>query len=196
MPIAGILRSIETERDAAIDAAMAAGRAEAERIRDDAGRRADIQRGSRSKRRDAETDLERARIVNGARLAAERRMRAARETLYQQAHQLMRERLQDVRSQPEYPQLMQRLISEAQAVLPDADAILVDPRDLDVTRDVAENMGIPVRVSATIESMGGAELVGHDGRRVSNTLDARAEKAAAPLRRLAVDLIPALGSRR
>jgi vacuolar-type H+-ATPase subunit E/Vma4 len=106
----------------------------------------------------------------------------------------MLERLEHVRSQRDYPELMFRLIAEAHAVLPDAATLVVDPRDLDVTRNAAENMGIPMTVSPTMQSMGGAELAGADGRRVSNTLDARAEKAAAFLRRLAVEQVPELGS--
>ena len=193
MSIAGILGTIEAECEAAIADIQATALADANRIRDDARRSGEAERDARSTRRDSEADLESARIVNGARLVAERRLRDAREALYQRARERMMEQLAHVRSQPDYPELMLRLISEAQAVLPDAATLVVDPRDLDVTRDVAEHMGIPMTVIATIHTLGGAELVGDDGRRVSNTLDARAEKAAAFLRNLAVEQIPELG---
>lgn len=196
MAIQGILRTIEAETDAAIAEIEAEAEAEAVRILEDGATQSDAELARRASARDEEAELASARIVNGARLASERLLRRARDELYQRAHGLMLERLGRVRQRPDYPDLMARLIAEARAILPEAAILVVDPRDVDLTRAVAENLGIPLTVDPTIETLGGAELVGGDGRRVSNTLDARAHKAAAPLRSLAVEQVPELGSRR
>ena len=196
MAIEGILEAIDAQCEATVAGIRAKAQQQADQILEDAGRRGEAVSTKRSIGKDAQADLAYARIVNGARLEAERRVRRAREDLYQEAHRRMLAGLQLVRSRPGYPELLARLISEAQAVLPDAATLVVDQRDQDLTRRVAEDLGIPLRVDATITTMGGAELVGDDGRRVSNTLDARAEKAAAPLRRLATEQVPELGRRR
>jgi vacuolar-type H+-ATPase subunit E/Vma4 len=136
------------------------------------------------------------RIVNQARLNVDRRMREAREELYAEAQRETAARLAGIRAGPDYRAVLDRLIDESRAVLGAGTVIRVDSADAALVTDLMAGRGDGdrIRVDPSLETAGGIELWADDGRRVTNTLEARLEKAEPHLRSLAGQLVPELRS--
>jgi vacuolar-type H+-ATPase subunit E/Vma4 len=115
------------------------------------------------------------RLVNAARLEALRQTRASQETIFAAAHSQLRERLREARSRPDYAALFAALLAEAQAALPGATVIRIDPLDA----------ALAPHAESTLDTWGGVELEAADGRIVRNTLEERLRRAEPELRRLA-----------
>jgi hypothetical protein len=64
-------------------------------------------------------------------------------------------------------------VVESRAALPSAGVLRVDPRDADLARDVAAGL----RIEPTLDTWGGVELAGDDGRTLRNTLEERLANA-------------------
>lgn len=192
MPLDAILTSIRAEADEEIrrtdeDAARQAGA-----ILVEMQRRAAAEEERLAGSRDELIRLAEARLVNHARLEAERRLRAAREELFQAAVEETRRRLDRVRERVDYPELLGRLLDEALAVMPAAREVRVDPRDLPLIERLLGAREAEWRVETSLRCRGGLDLATDDGRRVANTLDGRLERAAGELRRLAAEVVPDL----
>jgi vacuolar-type H+-ATPase subunit E/Vma4 len=133
------------------------------------------------------------RIVNRARLAADRQVRAAAEEVYQEAVAAAGRRLAEVRNGPEYAGLLATMIQECIAVLPDARYLEVDPADVALTREIIDRERLhQLRIEPRLTTDGGLVLATDDGRAVVNTFEARLRRADGYLRQLAAELIPAL----
>ena len=117
----------------------------------------------------------RRQLVNAARLEALRKTRASREAVFVAAHAQLREQLRNARSRPDYAGLFAALLAEAQAALPDAAVIRIDPRDA----------ALAPHAESTLETWGGVALEAADGRIVRNTLEERLRRIEPELRRLA-----------
>jgi vacuolar-type H+-ATPase subunit E/Vma4 len=196
MAVEEILAAIATECEESIAAIEADTVGRIERLTSEARSRGEAERDRLAAGRDEAAEVAAARIVNRARLLAERRLRAAREDLYTQAHQRMGERLTGVRGSAGYDQLLEQLIAEARDVLGDANLLIVDPDDVDRVRGIVARLDLPYEVKPGARTLGGVELTAGQGRRVWNTLELRAAKAEPALRQLAIELIPALGGGR
>jgi vacuolar-type H+-ATPase subunit E/Vma4 len=196
MALEEILAAIDAECERAVAAIDADASARIEQLVDESRARGEADRDRLAAGRDEAAATESSRIVNRARLGVERRLRGAREELYAEAHRRMIERLAEVRAAPGYDDLLGSLIVEARAVLPEADTLIADPRDVTRSRQIVVRLGLELEVTAGGETMGGVTLATRDGRSVTNTLEQRAARAESSLRQLAVERLPALGGGR
>lgn len=151
--------------------------------REEAARAAEEVRRSR----EAEACTEAQRIRLAARARAASRLREAREQAYAKALERARASLASLRGSPGYPGVLAELAAEALRALPDARALHVDPRDVDLVR--ALDLGSDAEVVAGLRTWGGVRAVA-DGREVRNTLEERLERADPYLRPLVVREIP------
>lgn len=144
---------------------------------------------------DARTAREVDRIVNQAHLVGDRALRSARETLYGEARAEMMNRLARRRQEPDYSRLLERLLQESLAVLPNPVRVRCDPRDTDLINRLLQNLALTqIDVQADLATIGGLDVGTDDGRTIRNTLEVRAAKADRHLRRLAGELLPVLRS--
>jgi vacuolar-type H+-ATPase subunit E/Vma4 len=93
-------------------------------------------------------------------------------------------RLTTLRASAGYPDMLRNAIEESLAALPTATTLRVDPRDERLAIALLEQLGARLSVVATLETAGGVEVVGSDGRNVRNTLEERFANAEPALRLL------------
>jgi vacuolar-type H+-ATPase subunit E/Vma4 len=179
MLITDLLRAIEdeaaseraaAERASALEAAAVVARARERATEVEAEQAAAALRPARA---EAERELALAR------LAAAGTIRAAREEAFASVLADIRTRLGSVRDSDTYPQRLRALVNESRAALPAARELRVDPRDVELARSIAGELS----VVATLDTAGGVELVGDDGRTVRNTFEERLANAEPLLRR-------------
>lgn len=192
MPVENILAAIGADADAAIAKVEADARLRVERAMVSARERAETEHARLALARSETAALEAARIVNRAKLAADRAVRDERERLFRTAVGRLTEALKRIRESHQYDAIFSRLLAEAREALTDADLIRVDPRDLERARTAVRDLGVPLRVDPSLSTLGGVELSTEDGRNVRNTFESRLERAMGDLRALAVDRIPEL----
>jgi len=200
VPLEHILQAIEAEAQAEIDRITAEAEAQVRQILAKAEAEAVA---IRRRHLDAVTPLihtERARLLNDARLAALREVMQVREALIAEAFALARERLAEVRCQPEYLRILRRLAEEAIAELgqagggePQASAqviLRIDPRDAALIEAILSNLPVPATAEPVLDCLGGLEVCTADGRIiVSNTFETRLDQARRRLRREIADLV-------
>jgi vacuolar-type H+-ATPase subunit E/Vma4 len=119
------------------------------------------------------------RITSRAHLDAARARREARESIYRQAKERAAEKLERLRSRPEYREILASLLAEGMAVLPEAKVAQV---------------GSTAQVEPG-EVAGGGVVLAADGVIVHNDLTSRLERADQHLRYIAADLFPELRGR-
>lgn len=194
MALADILAAIDAGADEEVARVSAGAYDQVERIRGEARDEAVGAAEAAASALDEDAARRRAQIVNRAHLAVERRLRAAAEEIYQEIMLHVERRIADVRHRAGYADLFRRLLEECRAVLPDGTVVRVDPADESLCRRVvAEIGGDGFTVDATLQSVGGLELVTGDGRKsVQNTLESRTWRADRALRSLAASEVPAL----
>jgi vacuolar-type H+-ATPase subunit E/Vma4 len=194
MALADILAAIDAGADEEIARVSADASDQVERLRRDAQDEARHVAEEASSALDEDAARRRAQIVNRAELAVERHLKAAAEEIYQEIIVDVERRIAEVRHQPGYADLFGRLFEECRAVLPDGRVVRVDPADESLChRTLADTGDDGFTVDATLQSVGGLELVTDDGRKsVRNTLEARTWRADRALRSLAAAEVPAL----
>lgn len=192
MPVEDILAAIAVEAESAVAEIEAGAAARIEQAARTARERAASERARLAGARTEAADLQASRIVNRARLAADRVVRDERELLFQAAIERVRAGLGRVRESGGYDIIFSRLLDEARRVLPDADVVRVDPSDVERARSAVRALGIPVRVEPSLDTQGGVELSTGDGRIVRNTFESRLLRATGDLRMLAIERIPEL----
>ena len=192
MPLPEILTAIDEEANRQISSIEQDAHRRGQAILDEARAQAREERQRLSASRDAAGRQTAARLVNHARLEADRALRSAQEELYQTALEHAGARLAALRDTTSYPAVFTDLLVEANHFLPDAQTLAVDPRDEQLARMVTQDLGLSLEISPTLESWGGVQLTTGDGRLVENTLESRLYKADPALRRLAVSMCPEL----
>ncbi|HEX5201808.1 hypothetical protein ACFQS1_34360 [Paractinoplanes rhizophilus] len=113
-----------------------------------------------------------------ARLQAADAVRGAREQAYASLLGQVRDQLSALRQSERYPEVFRALLDESRAALPEADELRVDRRDA----ELAASMAGDLRVVAVLDTWGGLELAGDDGRTIRNTLEERLANADLALR--------------
>ena len=79
--------------------------------------------------------------------------------------------LKAIPQHPEYQAILSKLLQEAHAALPTAEAIEANPSELDAVRQAAQQLGIHTEVRANDNVLTGVRLVGAGGKTsVQNTL--------------------------
>lgn len=146
--------------------------------------------------RDDEAELASARIVNRARMDADRQLGVLREQLFQGAIERLRGLLAGVATSPAYESVFRTLFSEASATIGRTDAVvLVRPEDRELALQLIADMG-GGRVESILDCSGGLDIEAADGRSVRNTFEARLTRCDRLLRRLAVKRVAEFASLR
>lgn len=189
-----------------VGAIAAEAAAEVDRITDETSRRVEsILTDARARAAQEQTRWEESRveetaqvvagIVNRARLEADRKVADAREALFQEALGRLAERIGLAVAGSDYPGVFRALHTEAMAVVPDPGAtVLVRPVDVELATRVARERGGTGAVRGVLDCVGGLDLESEDGRSVRNTVDSRLLQSERRLRRLAVQVIPAMAT--
>lgn len=192
MALDDIIEAIRLETEAEIAAIEEEAAARAEAIAAEGRRKAAAVETELAATRDEEAATAGNRIRNGARLEADRELRAARETIVQGILADVAQRLDGLRDSAAYPAILHRLAHEASSVLPAATVARVDPRDVVHLDGLFD---LPLKVVGDLSTRGGLVLASPDGRTVHNTVDVRLERALPHMRRLIAEAVPELGAR-
>ena len=197
MALEDILAAIRADTDAEIADLLARARDEVsaigEKARADGERvRVDIIRAAEdSARREAD------QVVIRARTEVQRCLALAVENEYRRTLDQLREELNDLRSTCRYRAVLDGLVGEALERLPQANVVLVDPRDTSLAADlVGGRDGSAPLVEGSLSTMGGVSVATDDGRCVHNTFEVRMERADGVLRTIAARNTTAIGSTR
>jgi vacuolar-type H+-ATPase subunit E/Vma4 len=125
----------------------------------------------------------RAQRINAARLAAQRMVLEARESLVQAAFDTAAEELASIRESSAYPAVLEAQINEVFGELGTSARFVVDPRDTGLVQKVLDRRGLDCAVEPTLDTWGGVVGYSHDGRlTVDNRLETRLEQAQHRLR--------------
>ena len=184
MALEQLLTALEAEAAAEATQLEQDAREEARAIIEQARReaRALTERAARADAHDLERDLAQRRAA--VRLTAAAALRQTREETFRTLLNAVHARLTTLRTSAGYPELLRAAIEESLTALPAARALRVDPRDERLATAVLEQLGARLPVVATLETAGGVEVIGPDGRSVRNTLEERLSNAEAALRLL------------
>jgi vacuolar-type H+-ATPase subunit E/Vma4 len=178
MALDDLLRAIEAEADEQRLLADRERAASATAIVEAAGREAAALQAQLAEAPEAESLAAAEAVRAVARLQAAVAVRAAREQAYESVLDRVREKLSVLRGSAAYPAVFGVLLDESRAALPDARELRVDRHDA----DLAASMAGDLRVVAVLDTWGGMELAGDDGRTVRNTLEERLANADLVLR--------------
>jgi len=133
---------------------------------------------------------ERARISHHARLESLRIIGKAREALVDEALDRAQGHMAGIRSDPDYPMVLGKLIRETMAEIEGTledihlSRLEADPRDRELLEQILADMKLNLSVEYSLTCWGGLVAKSSDGRLVIiNTLEARFNRAASFLRR-------------
>ncbi|MEJ5185830.1 MAG: V-type ATP synthase subunit E [Candidatus Geothermincolales bacterium] len=156
---------------------------EAKRIIAKAQEEAEALRRQRLDRIRAEAESEATSILYSARLKAKNELIRAREEVASRALELAEERLKDLRSRDDYPDILKGYLEEALSQFEGKVVIHVDPRDKDLVSRLMKKTGIKHELRTDLETAGGV-VVSNEGEdvRVLNTVEERLRRARERLR--------------
>ena len=195
MSLETIVAAIAAEADAEVQRIEDETSVRVESILNEARTRALSEQEAWEESRSEETIQAVARVVNRARLEADRRVADAKEALFQEALGRLAERIRQAIAGPDYPGIFRALHTEALTVVPDPGAtVLVRPVDVELAERVARDRGATGVVKGVLDCIGGLDIEGADGRSARNTVDSRLRQSERRLRRLAVQAIPEMTS--
>lgn len=191
MALEDILEAIRSESRQSAAAVVAEAEARAEEIQAVARRDAATEEARLASSLDDRARVERRRRLSHARLHAAARRREAREQVYQDALSRVEERLRAVRGSPRYRGVLAGLYDEAVAVLSEADAVHVDPGDVDLVRAIMADRGDDLEIETEEMPLGGLRLTAAR-HAVDNSMASRLDRADGYLRDVAGAEIPEL----
>jgi V/A-type H+-transporting ATPase subunit E len=119
-----------------------------------------------------------------ARLAAAAAVRQARDDSFRDCLEIVRGRLEVVRTSSTYPAVFRALLRESLAALPTATVVRVDPRDERLATHVLAELGVDLELVGALQTAGGVELARGEDRAVRNTVEDRLANAEPALRLL------------
>lgn len=183
MPLAELLESLECDAREEAERLLGESREKAQRLLERAREEADELAIAPVREAETMAAAKAGRIRARARLSRATALRAIREEAAVSALAAVRERLEDLREQDDYPGWLLSLTQEAHALLPSADALHVDGRDEHLAGPLVEACG-GLRVETTLETWGGIVLADDRGRSIRNTFEARLESVEAGARAL------------
>lgn len=169
---------LENEAQAEIERIRAEARGRAEQIVADARERAEslLQSRQRLIETQRQAGLVRARSAADLELSASRL--TASESGVTQVYAMVEDYLGSVTQAPEYGNILSRLIQQGLEAVPDAEAIEVNPAELEIARPFVS--GVELRENRSIR--GGVRVVARGGKSgVTNTLAGRLERVKAEM---------------
>jgi V/A-type H+/Na+-transporting ATPase subunit E len=178
MALDDLLRAIEAEAHEQRLLADREKAASATAIVEAAGREAAALQAQLAEAPEADSREAAEAVRAAARLQAAVTIRVAREAAYESVLDRVRVKLSVLRGSATYPAVFRALLDESRAALPDAGELRVDRHDADLATSIADDL----RVVAVLDTWGGMELAGDDGRSIRNTLEERLANADLELR--------------
>lgn len=125
----------------------------------------------------ASLQIERAKILNEARLFVKRQIIQAKEEFIQKAFSEAKKKLNEIRKSKDYKTIFKNLLSEAMEGIEGKILVDVDKEDEKVAREVLNESGLDYELYASLTSLGGLKVSTTDGRiTLTNTIDTRLEK--------------------
>lgn len=178
MAIEDILRALEEQAQADIDAVLSEAREHSALIVRQAEEEAALVRQTYEQQVERVARGEAAKIVNAARLEAKMAVSSVRGEGVDHVFETARERLGQLRTSPEYPELFARLMAEALEGASGDVVVHVDPADEAAASDLVARHAPGARVVADLSSAGGVVVESEGGRIVRrNTLEDRLDRA-------------------
>jgi vacuolar-type H+-ATPase subunit E/Vma4 len=191
MALEDILETIRAESRRSATAVLAEAEAKAEETRAAARHDAAREEERLAASLDDRARVERRRRLSRARLEAAARRREAREQVYREAVSRVEERLRALRGSPQYRKILADLYDEAIAVLPDAEAVHVDPGDADLVGDILAERRAGLALETEEMPLGGLRLTAAR-QAVDNSFASRIDRADGYLRDVAGSAMPEL----
>lgn len=183
MALADILDAIRAGAAAEIETIVAQADEECSALLDHARRQAGSERERLARGRDPAAERQADRIVNRARLEADRAVRAEVEALYVETRDAASEIVGSLRGTRCYEEVLARLIRECCVALPEATTLSVDPADEELARRILSGDGrSDLNLESTLDTRGGAGVSGDNGRVVRNDFESRLARADDLLR--------------
>ncbi|MFC4455505.1 V-type ATP synthase subunit E [Deinococcus sonorensis] len=179
MSLADIL---ESEIQGEIARIQGEARERAEAIRAQARERAEALVESRQRALEMERVSGLTRARSAADLDSNAQRLSAADTLQSRAFQEAEAQLRSIPQHPEYAQILARLIQEAHAALPTAEAIETTPAEMGAVQQALGQLGLPLQVRENPAVVTGVRLVGAGGKTsVQNTLLGRLQAGQGTL---------------
>lgn len=178
-----LIAILEREAAAEIERILADARAEADRLIQEARQQAEAELAAVRARLEAERAAARTRARSAAALRASALILQAKDQALAEVFQRARAELDRlVQERARYGALLGGLLREAAAGLGGRVVVQVHPRDVDLARRAARDLGLDADVQPADDVSGGVRVVSADGRFVvENTLASRLERARAAL---------------
>lgn len=169
---------LENEAQSEIERIRAEARDRAEQIVAQAHEQARSLVQSRERALEAQRQAGMVRARSAADLEANASRLSAGEAGTAEVYELVQGYLGGVTAAPEYRDILARLIEQAREAIPGAEAVEVNPADVDLARQIVTDL--EVRANPAIQ--GGARVVARGGKSgISNTLGGRLERVKADL---------------
>ena len=189
MSLEVILASIESAGEAEVDELRAEAESRARQIVEAAERKAAIVREEARRTALWPAAAERARRLHQAKLEALRTVGDIRDRLVETTLLETRRRLSELRTDPDYPLILRRLLTEALDALGEVEqhngrvVVDIDPRDAQHFYSLLNDLHLNLQVVSTLHGWGGVVITSGDGCVVvNNTLESRLERATPFLR--------------
>lgn len=164
---------LENEALAEIEAIRAEARSRAAQIVAEATEKANAMVESRTRQMEVQRQAGMVRARSAADLEANAARLSANEASVSEVYGLVNQYLGGISGVGEYRDILGRLIAQAREVVPDAEAVEVNPADVGLARILVQD--IAVRENPAIQ--GGARVVARGGKSgITNTLSGRLER--------------------
>lgn len=178
MAIEDILKALEEQAQADIDALMSEAGEHANHILDEARSEATRIREHYSQQVEKAAEGKAAKQVNATRLAAKMAVSSVRGQGLESVFSASKEKLGTLRSQKGYQELFNKLAEEAAAGLEGSLLIHVDPADAAQAKSAISALKLDATVATDISTAGGLTVEADGGRVVRrNTLEDRLDRA-------------------
>lgn len=173
---------LETEIQGEITRIREQAQAQAQQLVTEAQERAQTLLDSRKRALESDHAAAITRARSAADLEGNAQRLAAADTLQVQAFQIAEQQLRSVTSQPEYSEILKRLIREAHDALPQADTVEAHPNEVAAVQGALSLLGLNMQVKANDQIATGVRLLGQGGKTsVQNTLVGRLNSGRSAL---------------
>jgi V/A-type H+-transporting ATPase subunit E len=184
MKLEHLKREMEEQSSEEIGRITTSGEKEAERLREEAGKKAEAI--VRHHMDQAVKNVERERIRQHYEAASEAKTAINQEQnrLFELAFDEARGEMEEIRTTASYEKIFRHLLEEAVQTLDEQGIRLhIDTRDGDLCRNLVEELGLKCEIVQDITSIGGLDASSADERIVvHNTLESRLERSKETLR--------------
>ncbi len=177
MALEDIFRALDEQAQKECEDILSAARAQADAIAEDAADQAGGICTECVDQTDTAVRLKAAKTTNAAKLEGKKSVAAVKETAMDAAFDKAGARLASIRGTDAYAGILEMLTAEAAAGVTGEMAVLVDPADEALAKQVVAGLGIQAEVRPELSTSGGVVVVTGNGRIVRrNTFEDRLEK--------------------